>query len=94
MKNTKLRKFKCSSLEKKMNNIVIKLLFIMTLSIFFIAIYSVCIRMWTFDFILIYYKQKYDYGLQIIQLFLSYYLILNTILPISLIITLNMTRLV
>lgn len=92
MKNTKFRIFKESTLEKKMNKYILVLVLVLLLVLIVISLYSVLKRKVNGDFILAYLPQEYSYGVDFILTALSYFLILNTILPISLIITLQIAK--
>lgn len=93
MRNTKLRKFKISSIEKKLSRYVFVIIVIMLFVLVGIGLYSVLIRKNHVDFILLYLPKDHEYGVEWLIVFLAYFLVLNTVLPISLVVSLNISRL-
>ena len=92
MKNTKKRRVKSSTLEKKMKTYILYLLLVLVVLLIFIATYSVVKRQQTDDFILDFVEQEYSYGVQWIFAIFTWFIILNGIVPISLIITLQLSK--
>lgn len=92
MKNTKTRRIKQSFVEKEMNLYIFVIILFLLCVLIFVATYSVLTREYSNDFILYFLPQQYSYGVQWIFTVLTYFLIMNTIVPISLIVTLQLAK--
>ena len=92
MRNTKTRRIKMSKVEKRMNVYILYLILLLFLLLCFLATYSILKRKYHDDFILYYLPQEYTYGVYWVFTLLTYFLTMNTIVPISLIITLQLAK--
>ncbi len=76
-----------------MNNYVILILAFMLGILLLLSLFAILERQIGVDFVRIFIPSSRSYGSEFFITFFAYLLIINTILPISLIITLNLARL-
>lgn len=94
MRNMQKRIFKESTVEILMNRYILKVVGILVVMLIFISIYSVASKSAGSDYDKIYDTDTESYAAQFFIKFFQYFVIMNTILPISLIVTLQLVKVV
>lgn len=94
MLNTKLRNNKISSLESQVNRYIVIIFIIIIVLITFFASYGEEMRRRNVDFLNAYMPMGHSYTTEWFILFFNYFVLINTLLPISVVVTLNLSRLI
>lgn len=92
MRNTNLRTVKISSIEQQMNSYILLIVAVLCSVLLIAATYAVCYTQKQPFFVMLAATAPQSAGYTWIVTLLSYFLLLNTILPISLIVTLQLVK--
>lgn len=92
MQNTKARRVKLSIVERLMNVYILVLVLLLLAALFFLATYGAVSHSVDFDFGAAFIPNEYSPGVLWLFTVLRYFLIMNTIVPISLIVTLQIAK--